>query len=54
VSALAAGVTSLLVDPVLRGRFARSAPGGLDDFDIDLMVRHQEELYRWLSCRSTC
>jgi glycosyltransferase involved in cell wall biosynthesis len=54
VAALAAGVTTLLVDPVLRDRFARSAPDGLDDFDIDRMVRRQEELYRWLSCRSTC
>lgn len=54
VAELAAGVTALLVDPALRDRLARRAPEGLDEFDIDRMVRHQEELYRWLSCRSTC
>jgi len=54
VDELAAGVTALLRDPALRDRLARAAPEGLDEFDIDRMVRRQEELYRWLSCRSTC
>ena len=48
VPALAEGVVALLRDPALRGRLARAARERLDEFDRDLMVRKQEELYRWI------
>jgi glycosyltransferase involved in cell wall biosynthesis len=48
VSALAAAVVDLLDRPRLRAEMAAAAPTGLDEFDIDLMVRQQEELYRCL------
>jgi glycosyltransferase involved in cell wall biosynthesis len=48
VRALAEGVKALLSDPERRRRFARAAREGLDEFDRDLMVRKQEELYRWI------
>jgi glycosyltransferase involved in cell wall biosynthesis len=54
VTELAGRVTALLRDPGLRDRLARSAAEGLEEFDIDRMVRDQEELYRWLSCRAAC
>jgi glycosyltransferase involved in cell wall biosynthesis len=49
VRALAAAVTRVLREPGLRRRLAAAAGDGLDDFDIDIMVRQQEDLYRWLS-----
>jgi len=48
VASMAAAVTALLRSPELRQRMAAAARAGLDEFDIDLMVRQQEELYRWL------
>lgn len=48
----AARVVRLLCDPGLRARLAARAPLGLDEFDIDRMVRRQEELYRWLTGRA--
>jgi glycosyltransferase involved in cell wall biosynthesis len=48
VRALAEGVMALVSDPERRRRFARAAREGLDEFDRDLMVRKQEELYRWV------
>ncbi len=54
VAALAAGVVALLRRPELRARLAAAAREGLEEFDIDRMVREQEVLYRWLSGRSTC
>jgi glycosyltransferase involved in cell wall biosynthesis len=52
VGALARGVITLLEDPELRRRMAATAAQGLEQFDIDTMVRQQEELYRWLLGRS--
>lgn len=52
VAGLADRVIALLVDEDLRGRLAAAAPEGLADFDIDHMVRQQEELYRWLLGRN--
>jgi glycosyltransferase involved in cell wall biosynthesis len=49
---LARRVRSLLADDELHRRLAAAAPHGLEDFDIDRMVREQEELYRWLLGRS--
>jgi glycosyltransferase involved in cell wall biosynthesis len=51
VDRLAEGVCRVLGDDELRGRMSSSAPNDLDDFDIDLMVHRQEELYRWLTGR---
>jgi glycosyltransferase involved in cell wall biosynthesis len=48
VRALAEGVVVLLSEPDRRRRFAHAAREGLDEFDRDLMVRKQEELYRWI------
>ena len=48
VTAMAAGVCSLLADSGLRQRLADAARKGLEEFDIDLMVRQQEELYTCL------
>lgn len=52
VDALARNVVKLLTDSSLHARMTAAAPRGLDQFDIDLMVRQQEELYQWLICRS--
>jgi glycosyltransferase involved in cell wall biosynthesis len=45
VRALAAGVCTILADAETRARFSTAASVGLEDFDHDLMVRRQEELY---------
>jgi glycosyltransferase involved in cell wall biosynthesis len=52
VSGLASSVRRLLEDDGLREGMSEAAPSGLEDFDIDLMVRQQEDLYRWLLGRS--
>jgi glycosyltransferase involved in cell wall biosynthesis len=52
VDGLARGVTELLGDSDLRRRMSVAAGDGLDEFDIDRMVRQQEELYRCLLGRS--
>jgi glycosyltransferase involved in cell wall biosynthesis len=48
VAGLAGGICGLLEDPDLRQRMAESAREGLDEFDHNLMVRQQEELYQWM------
>jgi glycosyltransferase involved in cell wall biosynthesis len=48
LEALGRSIVELLADDELRGRLAEAAPRGLDEFDIDDMVRRQEELYRWV------
>ncbi|HSL17561.1 MAG TPA: glycosyltransferase [Methylomirabilota bacterium] len=48
VEALAAAVAGLLTDEPRRRRAAEVAADGLDEYDIDRMVRALEELYRWL------
>jgi glycosyltransferase involved in cell wall biosynthesis len=51
IEGLARSIGRLLTDPGLRARMAAAAPEGLDAFDRDLMVRQQEDLYRWMySC----
>ena len=52
VAGLTRRVGQLLTDHELHRRLAAEAPHGLDDFDIDHMVRQQEGLYRWLLGRS--
>ncbi|MFV2072182.1 MAG: glycosyltransferase family 4 protein [Thermoanaerobaculales bacterium] len=52
VEALAAGVCRILESPDLWAQFAAAAPEGLGEFDRDLMVRKQEDLYRWIGGRS--
>jgi glycosyltransferase involved in cell wall biosynthesis len=52
VSALAQGVCALLRNHDLRQGMASAAPQGLEEFDIDLMVRQQEDLYLCLLGRS--
>jgi len=53
--ALAERVASLLGDGALRAQLAARAGEGLGEFDRDLMVRQQEELYRELACqRGSC
>jgi glycosyltransferase involved in cell wall biosynthesis len=52
VAGIARRVRALLVDGELHRRLAAAAPHGLEAFDIDHMVRQQEELYRWLGGRS--
>jgi len=52
VGALAAAVCRILDDPDLAAALAARAPQGLEEFDNDLMVRQQEELYRCLGGRS--
>jgi glycosyltransferase involved in cell wall biosynthesis len=54
VAGLAAAVVALLRDPQRRARMAAAAGRGLEEFDVDRMVREQEVLYRWLCGRSTC
>jgi len=51
VAALAESVCTLLADAETRARFSEAASRGLQDFDRDLMVRQQEDLYRWMCCR---
>lgn len=53
VEGLAAAVLRLLEDPALRERCSRGARAGLDEFDIDAMVRRQEELYGWVLQRTS-
>ena len=48
VAALTDGVRAVLEDPVLRDRLVTSATIGLEEFDRDLMVRREEELYGWI------
>jgi glycosyltransferase involved in cell wall biosynthesis len=48
VSGLAQSIGRLLSDPGLRTRMAAAAREGLEAFDRDLMVRQQEDLYRWM------
>jgi glycosyltransferase involved in cell wall biosynthesis len=54
IAALANAVSRVIGDPAERTRLAASARSGLDEFDRDVMVRQQEELYRWIgpTCRS--
>jgi glycosyltransferase involved in cell wall biosynthesis len=52
VPALAESVCALLDDDETRARFADAASRSLGDFDRDLMVQQQEDLYRWMSCRA--
>jgi len=52
VAGLARRVCRVLRDDDLHRRLAAAAVEGLDEFDIDRMVRQQEELYRWLLGRS--
>jgi glycosyltransferase involved in cell wall biosynthesis len=52
IAALAQSVGRLLMDPGLRGRMAAAAREGLEAFDRDLMVRQQEDLYRWMCSHS--
>ena len=51
VAALAESVCVILGDAETRAAFADAASRGLEDFDRDLMVRQQEDLYRWMCCR---
>jgi len=48
VGALANAVCGVLLDPSRHRRMALAAGRGLEEFDIDLMVRQQEDLYRCL------
>jgi glycosyltransferase involved in cell wall biosynthesis len=48
VVAMAQFVCRLLGDPDERARMANAARDGLEDFDRDVMVRQQEDLYRCL------
>jgi len=48
IAALAGAVCRVIGDPAERARLAASARKGLDEFDRDVMVRQQEELYRWI------
>ena len=52
ISALAQSVDRLLTDSGLRERMAAAAREGLEEFDRDLMVRRQEDLYRWMCSHS--
>jgi glycosyltransferase involved in cell wall biosynthesis len=52
VGGVARRVRALLSDDDLHRRLAAAGPDGLEAFDIDHMVRQQEELYRWLRGRS--
>ena len=45
---LAQSIGKLLSDVGLRTRMAAAAREGLEAFDRDLMVRQQEDLYRWM------
>lgn len=50
IESLASGVRSLLEDEECRRLMGGVAANGLETFDINLMVRQQEELYECLSC----
>ncbi len=52
ITGLAQSVGRLLADPGLRARMAAAAREGLEAFDRDLMVRQQEDLYRWMCSHS--
>jgi glycosyltransferase involved in cell wall biosynthesis len=52
VAGIARRVRALLRDDELHARLSAAAAVGLEEFDIDRMVRQQEELYRWLLGRS--
>lgn len=52
VEGLAGAVCRILDEPDLRAALAARAREGLQEFDNDLMVRRQEELYRCLGGRS--
>jgi glycosyltransferase involved in cell wall biosynthesis len=52
VPELARRVCAVLRSDQLQRRLAAAAPKHLEDFDIDHMVRQQEDLYRWLLGRS--
>jgi glycosyltransferase involved in cell wall biosynthesis len=52
VAGLADGVCRLVADRELRERLGAEARDGLDEFDLDLMVRQQEDLYRWMASSS--
>ena len=52
VIALADHVCAILESPDLGRRLADAAPENLDDFDLDLMVRQQEDLYRCIGPKS--
>ena len=53
IERLAAGVCTLLEDEDRRRVMGEAASQGLEDFDINVMVRRQEELYQCLSCRTS-
>jgi glycosyltransferase involved in cell wall biosynthesis len=52
IAGLTAAVARVLADSDLRTRMRAAAREGLDDFDQDLMVKRQEDLYRWMCSRS--
>ena len=52
VAGLAQGVCTLIEDTALWQRMSEAATQGLEDFDIDLMVHQQEELYACLLGRN--
>jgi glycosyltransferase involved in cell wall biosynthesis len=52
IKGLAQSIDQLLADPDLRRRMAAAAREGLEGFDRDLMVRQQEDLYRWMCSHS--
>ena len=49
---MADAVGRLVADPDLRKRMGAAAREGLEEFDLDLMVRQQEDLYRWMVSNS--
>jgi glycosyltransferase involved in cell wall biosynthesis len=52
IGGLARSIGELLADEDLRRRMADAAREGLEAFDQELMVRQQEDLYRWMCSRS--
>lgn len=48
IGGLAAAVCRLLADTALKRRMGAAARGGLEEFGREIMVRRQEELYRWM------
>jgi glycosyltransferase involved in cell wall biosynthesis len=52
LAGLSRGVVELLGDGKLHRRMAEAAPRDLEEFDIEEMVRQQEELYQWRLGRS--
>ncbi len=52
IEKLADGICRVLEDPELRKRMGTAAREGLEDFDRGLMVKHQEDLYRWMVSNS--